>query len=150
MIGYFGMATGQLDDKYRFRIPSKFSPKNADGSEPEDKSGSFCFLAGAQGYLGFYSEQALQEHVNRIRSMEDGTRDKLDSVRKLSAAIEPAETDKQGRVVIPARFRAHAKIVKDLILIGMGDHFEIWAKDEYERHDSQVTYDKAYSEIGFF
>ena len=40
--------------------------------------------------------------------------------------------DKQGRILIPPTLRKLAKIEKEVVLVGLVDKFEIWAKDKWE------------------
>lgn len=149
MVGFNGTVSHQIDEKFRVRIPSKFWPKGEENEE--DKSGKeFYFMAGPQGCIRVYRKEALDERLNRMREVPSNSLDKMNAKRKILGSIESVETDKQGRVVIPANLRAYAKITRDLISVGMDDHFEIWAKDEYERMDLNMSFERAYLEVGFF
>ena len=44
--------------------------------------------------------------------------------------------DKQGRILIPQKLRDYAGLEKDIVLIGVTDHFEIW---DLERLDAENT-----------
>ena len=52
-------------------------------------------------------------------------RDARDTRRFFFSAAEPVRIDAQGRVVIPTSLLEYAQIKKPII-IGAGDHFEIW------------------------
>lgn len=39
--------------------------------------------------------------------------------------------DKQNRILIPPPLRKYASLVKDVELVGVVDHFEIWSKEEW-------------------
>lgn len=49
-----------------------------------------------------------------------------------------AELDGTGRVLISPELRAAAGIERDIILLGLGSHFELWDKSRYES-DEAVT-----------
>lgn len=53
--------------------------------------------------------------------------------REIFSRADEVDLDKQRRFVIPDYLVEYAGIKEDLIVIGAGDHFEIWDKTEYER-----------------
>ena len=56
----------------------------------------------------------------------------------ISAACE-SPLDKQGRILLPVSLREYAGLTSDVILVGMTQRIEIWAKDRWEKvfSDSQ-------------
>ena len=48
------------------------------------------------------------------------------------------EMDGTGRVLISPELRAAAGISKDTMLLGMGNHFELWDKSSYEAQEAQA------------
>lgn len=60
--------------------------------------------------------------------------------RKMFAAACEIETDDQGRFVLPDFLRDYAGINDDLVIIGAGDHFEIWNTKEYERISKETRH----------
>lgn len=42
------------------------------------------------------------------------------------------EMDSQGRVLLPSLLRDHAKLEKNLILLGQGNKFELWSQSAWE------------------
>ena len=48
------------------------------------------------------------------------------------------EMDGTGRVLISPELRAAAGIEKDTMLLGMGNHFELWDKATYEAQEAQA------------
>ena len=62
----------------------------------------------------------------------------LDSVkRQLLNPAEECGTDKLGRVLIPPSLREHARLESKLWFVGMGQRFDIWSKDSYDRVNDQ-------------
>ncbi len=49
-----------------------------------------------------------------------------------------AEIDATGRVLISPELRSGAGIVKDTVLLGMGEHFELWDKATYEAREAEA------------
>jgi MraZ protein len=48
------------------------------------------------------------------------------------------EIDGASRVLISLELRAAAGLDKDLMLLGMGSHFELWDAQRYAAHEAQV------------
>ena len=46
--------------------------------------------------------------------------------------------DATGRVLVSPELRAAAGIAKDTILLGMGNHFELWDKASYDAQEAQA------------
>ncbi|MCL4389925.1 MAG: division/cell wall cluster transcriptional repressor MraZ [Patescibacteria group bacterium] len=51
--------------------------------------------------------------------------------RRMYAEAVEVDLDDQGRFVIPEVLRRYAGIKERIAVIGAGDHFEIWDKDEW-------------------
>ena len=54
--------------------------------------------------------------------------------RKMCAEAINIVLDSQGRFVIPERMRSFAEISGEIVIIGAGDHFEIWSKEIWEKY----------------
>lgn len=48
------------------------------------------------------------------------------------------EMDSTGRVLISPELREYATLSRDSLLLGMGDHFELWDKTAYTAHEDEV------------
>lgn len=55
----------------------------------------------------------------------------------LGSAMD-VEIDSAARVLISPELRAAAGLQKDLMLMGMGSHFELWDAAAYAAHEAQV------------
>jgi MraZ protein len=55
----------------------------------------------------------------------------------LGNAME-VEMDATGRVLISPELRVAVGITKDTMLLGMGNHFELWDKATYEAQEAQA------------
>jgi MraZ protein len=49
------------------------------------------------------------------------------------AQTEKAAVDRAGRVVLPERHAAHAGLRHEVILLGAGDHLELWDAQRWQR-----------------
>jgi len=47
--------------------------------------------------------------------------------------------DTQGRIVIPGNLKEYAKIGKKVVVIGAGDHIEIWDFENWTKHSEKIS-----------
>lgn len=55
----------------------------------------------------------------------------------LGSAMD-VEIDASSRVLISPELRAAAGLAKDVMLLGMGSHFELWDAERYAAHEAEV------------
>ena len=63
-----------------------------------------------------------------------------DIQRMLYANAMDVTPDKQGRILLPQYLKNHANITKDVIIIGAGNHVEIWDKAAYEKQENEMDF----------
>lgn len=54
--------------------------------------------------------------------------------RKMFSQAEVVELDSQGRFVVPENLVPGRELKREIIVIGAGDHFEIWDKMQWEEY----------------
>lgn len=138
---YFsGTVSHQLDAKNRIRIPAKFK-----GDDDEE----FYFVVGSQKCVSVFPKASLEERLEALKNVRTSDPKQMLAKRKIQSSVEKVETDGYGRTVLSEFFREYANIKKDVVTIGMGDYLEIWAKDEFEKYTSQMSFEDAYALIDF-
>ena len=58
--------------------------------------------------------------------------------RKMYAETVKMDLDSQGRFIIPARMLEYAQIKEQVVVIGAGDHFEIWGKEKWTEYRNKL------------
>ena len=122
------MFTGEynhtVDTKGRLIVPSLYR---------EQLGVSFVVTKGLDGCLFVYSEtewNKLEEKLANLPLTNQGARK---FSRFLHAGAVYCETDRQGRILLPANLRDFAGIVKEAVLIGNGNHVEIWSAENWAK-----------------
>ena len=69
--------------------------------------------------------------------------------RKLSRFLQgnsfDLDLDASGRVTLPPPLLAYAEIQKDVVVVGVGDHLEVWGRERWARE--QETLDAEIEEV---
>ena len=63
--------------------------------------------------------------------------------RYLFSGSESVELDAQGRIVIPSALLDFASVSSEVIIIGAGDHFEVWDTKIWKKHIKMIERDYA-------
>ncbi|HSA60520.1 MAG TPA: division/cell wall cluster transcriptional repressor MraZ [bacterium] len=58
----------------------------------------------------------------------------------ISAASE-CPVDPNGRIIIPTTLRKYADLNQDVVIVGMTNRFEIWAKEKWQKIFEQAEHD---------
>ena len=119
-MSFTGEYRHNLDAKGRLIIPARFRDQLGD---------EFTVTRSLDGCLAMYAAPEWQEKLNALPM----TNEKARSLKRFllgSAAI--CELDKQGRILLPQVLRDRAGLDKDITLLGVGDHIEIWDTNTYE------------------
>jgi MraZ protein len=57
--------------------------------------------------------------------------------RKMCMEAQVVELDSQGRLVMPETMAKYAGIAAQVVVVGAGDHFEIWGKESWQRYKNE-------------
>lgn len=128
--GSVEMFTGEyhhnLDAKGRMIIPVKFR---------DDLNGEFVITSSLDGCLSMYAPAEWQILENKLNALPMTNQKARRLKRFLLGSAVPCELDKQGRILIPQVLRDKIALKKDVTLIGVGDHIEIWASEKWEEEN---------------
>lgn len=119
-----------LDEKNRLAVPAELR-KNLN---PGPDSTLFFLKLGINGKPWMYSPARLQEIAASSTVGLSPTFEQLELAQFHNGPTWDLTWDKQGRVVIPERVLTRTKLGKDLILVGVHDHVEMWNTADWEAH----------------
>jgi MraZ protein len=106
-----------LDDKNRLTLPAKLRGAFAEG---------VVVTQGLDGCLYAYPRGEWEKLGDRIRALDGLSEAARVMQRRFFGAAALGELDRQGRLVIPAGLLEKAKLGRELTVVGMWDHLEIW------------------------
>ena len=128
-IMFFGNYSHSLDDKGRLVIPRKMR---------EELGNKIFIMKGYDGALAIYQESAYSQVMEELKTLSFMKKENRDYLRLKLASIVDLEVDKMGRVQIPTATLNKYHINKDVVVVGAGDHIEVWDMEKYEQYISSI------------
>jgi MraZ protein len=134
-----GTFARSVDEKLRVAIPKRL--REALGYQD---SGTLYLAPGTDGSLAIYAEGAIEGLAERLAQASPTQREVRDFTRLFCARAQRVQLDRQGRVRIPADLAELARLGKEVVLLGVQDHVELWASDRWEAYlaEKQPRYDE--------
>lgn len=114
-----------IDAKGRIIVPAKFR---------EELGDEFVVTLGLDGCLFLYPNAEWEEFVAQLKQLP-GNRQARQLQRYFLAGAVNCEVDKQGRILIPAKLREHAKLEKEVVFVGVLGKIEIWSKEQWDANN---------------
>lgn len=124
----------------RIVLPSKF--------RREIKDKELVLSRGLDGCIWGFAKVNWEEEAKRQLEIPV-TDEKGRSLRRyLFSAAEKVSLDEQGRFVIPKILMDYGNLDEEVVVIGAGDHFEIWKREAWEnivanldnfKHDQEIN-----------
>ena len=112
-----------IDEKGRLIIPAKLR---------DDLGENFVICNGLEGCLFVYSQEEWNKFVTELEALPRMSKDARIYKRYFFGSASEGTFDKQGRVLVPPPLRKTANLEKDVVLVGVQDHVEIWDKARWE------------------
>lgn len=93
--------------------------------------------------LALYTEDAFARLADRLALASPTRQDVRTFNRLFYARAQRVELDSQGRVRIPPELAELAQLNKEVVLLGVQDHVELWAADRWKAYlaERQGNYD---------
>ena len=124
-----GTYSRSLDDKLRVTVPKQLREALESGSR-----GPFYIAPGTDGSLSVYRGDGLARLAERLDEASPAGQDVRAFVRLFYSRAQSVEIDSQGRIRIPPELAALAAVTREVVLIGVQDHLEIWDADRWRQY----------------
>ena len=120
-----GTYSHALDEKGRVCVPARFR---------EDLGTQLVITKNPDRCLGLYSREEWKRLTDKMDQLPKISSEPARRIRRFyfgnSQEMEP---DRQGRILIPNALREYANLVKDVTLVGVDDHIEIWDSNNWDK-----------------
>ena len=126
---FFGNFAHTLDEKGRLMIPRKMR---------EELGFRVYIMKGYDGSLSIYNEPRYQKLVEEFENLPFNQRKNRDYLRIQFASTYEMDVDKLGRVQIPTALLNKFNISREVIVLGIGDHIEVWDQKKYAEYEASV------------
>ena len=62
----------------------------------------------------------------------------MENRRSIFSSLVYLEIDEQGRFVVPKNLLEHGQLKEKVVIIGVGDHFEIWEAGKWKEYGKKI------------
>lgn len=136
---FLGQYFHSLDQKGRLTIPAKY--RELLGRE-------VIITKGFDLNLLVMPVEVFESWANQINEQNYADPNARLLRRYLFSNGEQVEVDRTGRILIPQYLREKANLNSDIVIIGVGNFFEIWSKENWEEH--KLVLDEAETDVARF
>ncbi len=118
-----------VDDKLRLAIPKEIRETLNLGP-----TGALYVAPGTDGSLSLYTEEEFSKLAELLSASSPTQKDVRAFGRLFYAQAQRAELDRQGRIRIPPELAQQAALKKDVVLLGVQNHLELWDRERWEAY----------------
>ena len=130
-----GTSFHNLDQKGRLIVPTRFR----DVLKQSSLGG--VMISQMDGALCCYTVEQWRKIEERVLNLAVKSEHMRRFRRIFIGGAHECLLDKQSRILIPPSLRQRAGLNKEVVLVGVLDHFEIWAKDGWDDEDKKLQND---------
>jgi len=123
---FFGETAINLDAKGRLAVPIRYREALA---EQCGNRMVLTYSAFDSGSLWLQSEQTWERVRDEVMALPNFNASHRSLQRRLVGSATAVEPDGSGRILLPPSLRQVAGLDKRVVMLGMGNRFEIWDED---------------------
>lgn len=119
-----------LDEKNRLTLPARFRSRFADG---------LVITRGIDDCLSVFTPDEFSQSIeSRLAKLDPLSRESRDMRRFYFSGTVEAIPDKQGRVMVPQALMQKVGIEREVLVVGVLDHLEVWDRAAWREYMKQV------------
>jgi len=124
---FYGEYLHSIDRKGRLILPAKFR-EVAKANFIE----KFFVTRGLDKCLFMFSEEEWRTQEAKFKSLSFTKQEARTFNRIYFSGAAEVSADRQGRILLPQYLKDFAEIKKDVMIVGVSNRIEIWAKDKWQ------------------
>jgi len=132
-----------VDEKNRLLIPSQVRRV----IQPERDGEALYVTVGRNEVPWLYTERYYEHLMSQAPAELTPDDDRLEYDQLMFALASRIEVDKQGRVLVPDKQLKYAGDSKELTLVGVRDHLELWNRAAWAAHSEGLRQRRAAIEL---
>ncbi|MDM8516710.1 division/cell wall cluster transcriptional repressor MraZ [Desulfobacterales bacterium HSG16] len=140
-IMFRGSSFHTIDPKGRVIVPARFRDViRAEGQRS-------VMVSRMDSSLFAYTQDEWNNIEKRILSLAQKSESMRRFRRVFIGGAAACSLDRQHRILIPPALRHYAELEKEIVLVGVLDHFEIWSRENWDAENAQLEEDMKSGEI---
>ena len=129
---FLGRHAHAIDSKGRLAIPARFR---------EGLAGGVVVTRGIDRCLSLYPLAAWEPLAAKVAALPTGDPDARDFRRIVFAEAADLVPDAQGRILLLPELRRFAGLEKDVLVVGVHTHVEVWSPAAWEALQARLDAD---------
>lgn len=135
----YGQKELVVDEKSRLTMPSLYKEEFK-----LDSDTYFCYVTlGMDGCVDIYSKDTFEKNIATVNALSNFDPKAREFKRTYMANTFSLEIDSHSRLLLPKVLLEKAKINKNVTLVGLYDHLELWDSETFNK--SQLEGEKNFS-----
>lgn len=119
-----------IDAKGRLIVPSRLR------DELEDDK--VVLVVWPDGCISLWSGPGWQNLQGELLRQSKASPANRSAIRAIASSAHTDLVDRQGRISVPQHLRDYAGIDRDVVVVGVLDHGEIWSPQRWDQETSKV------------
>jgi MraZ protein len=120
-----------LDQKNRLTVPAKFRAALSEG---------VVLAMGTAGCVEVWKPEDFDGRLEAALADKNPLSREATKVREFFFAnSHEAELDSAGRIPVPGSLHTHAKLGKEVVVTGVGDHLQVWDRAAWASYNAALA-----------
>jgi len=106
------------------------------------KGNTFILTRGFGNCLSGYDKDDWEKRAAELLNPSLLQPTDMENRRYIFSSLVYLEIDEQGRFVVPKNLLEYGQLKDKVVIIGVGDHFEIWEQQVWQKYQKEINRNK--------